>query len=426
MPFVFAGYTFDRNVGLKFEGKDIALPPKERDLLYFLLEAGGKVMSKDDVVREVWRGGIASDESISRAVYRLRLAMQAAGGPPVVATVYNGGFRISAAVLREPDPQAASSAEVPLRNVRQIRSMLHSGREFAARLTSADTAVALHAAHAVVELEPAYVPGWLAIAEFHLLRAIRALSPARQSARQALEAVQQALALRPQCAAGLGMRGWVRAIVFGDLQEGLDDLDQALKRDADYWATYWFRAWVLQALGHQHEAVVMVRHAQALNAFSWHAAAALPQYLLYAGQPAQALEAARALVERCPVVDAVQEVMSIALSAQGLLDDALRHARRAAELGLDSPLRNGQLAYVLARLNRTDEVQQAVLAMNCPGMPSPHAAMAVVQLALGQRELAMQSLLAAKLQGLPQFFGMRDDPRMGPMAVDQDFQSLWI
>ena len=118
--------------------------------------------------------------------------------------------------------------------------------------------------------------------------------------------------------------------------------------------------------------------------------------------------------------------MSIALSAQGLLDDALRHARRAAELGLDSPLRNGQLAYVLARLNRTDEVQQAVLAMNCPGMPSPHAAMAVVQLALGQRELAMQSLLAAKLQGLPQFFGMRDDPRMGPMAVDQDFQSLWI
>ena len=426
MAYVFAGYTFDRDSGLKFGSREIALPPKERELLHFLLRANGKVVSKDEVVQHVWHGGVASDESIARAVYRLRLAMQAAGGPPVVSTVYNGGFRIAAAIHACVDaPLARVAAMVESRHANIVWPMLLSGREFAARMSAPDIALALQAATAVTALDPSYVPGWVAIAEFHVLQAMRVIVPPRQAGRAALAAVQRALELNPEYGPGLAIRGWVRALVEGELREGLRDLDRALLQDAEYWGTCLLRAGVLQALGARTEAVTMARQAQELNAFSVYVGAAVPQYLMYAGQMTEALQAAQMLVQRFPSVDSVQEIMSIILSVLGRLDDALAYAQHAVDLGVGAPIMQGQLSYVLARLQRHDEVRCLLRAMEAPGLVPPHAAMTPVWLALGERERAMQSLLDAKALGAPQFFSLRDDPRLGGVQHDPAFQALW-
>ena len=225
MAYIFAGYSFDSETGLKFGAKEIILPPKERALLHFLLRSAGKTVSKDDVVRDVWRGGVASDESISRAVYRLRLAMQAAGGPPVVTTVYNGGFRISAVIherLREP---GSSVAELMLsRQAHRVLPMIISGREFAARLSPQDISNALRAANAAALADPGYVPAWVAIAEFHVLQAIRSALAPRLAGQLALAAAHHALELNADCGPALAIRGWVLAMIEGHLRSGLEQL----------------------------------------------------------------------------------------------------------------------------------------------------------------------------------------------------------
>jgi tetratricopeptide (TPR) repeat protein len=211
----------------------------------------------------------------------------------------------------------------------------------------------------------------------------------------------------------------------GDLQYGCEQLDVALRQDSEYWAIYLLRAGVMQALGMHEEALEMARQAFARNPQSLFVAAALPQYLMYAGDLAQARSCAQDMVQRFPNVDAVQEVMSILLSEQGLLEPALTHAQRAADLGAQSPLLHCQLAYVLARLKRVDEAQRALAFMGGAGRPVPYTALAVVHWALGDRAQTLQHLRDAKVYGVPQFYSMRSDPRLGGLAQDSEFQALW-
>ena len=84
MRFKFANYTFDSNTGLRYCGQAVHLPPKEKGLLELLLTERGQVVRKDVLIEKVWAGTDVSDESISRTVYRLRVAMQSSGGPEVV------------------------------------------------------------------------------------------------------------------------------------------------------------------------------------------------------------------------------------------------------------------------------------------------------------------------------------------------------
>ena len=146
---------------------------------------------------------------------------------------------------------------------------------------------------------------------------------------------------------------------------------------------------------------------------------------MYVGRTADALDEARAQVQRFPGLDGVHEILSVLLSAGGRLDEALRHARQAVLLGQGAPLLLGQLAYVLARMRRTDEVHEVMQRLNEQPQPLPFACVAAIQWAQGERRLALQSLQTAKALGLPQFFSMRDDPRLSGCAADPEIGKLW-
>lgn len=426
MAFLFAGYNFDSEAGLSFGGRPIQLPPKERDLLQFLLQSNGKIVSKDDVVREVWRGGHASDESISRAVYRLRLAMQAAGGPPVVSTVYNGGFRISAPVQRTAGaPGSSTQALLQSNAASRVVPLVISGREYAARQTPQDVELALQAANAAIQMDPDYVPAWVSIAELHVLEATRYLRPAVDAGALALQAADKALALNARCGPAMAVRGWVRAVIDGELDAGLQDLDTALEMDADYALTSVLRAGVLQALGRHALAIESARRAQQLNAFSYTSQAVLPLNLMYAGQAQQALESAQKLARSFPGLDSVHEVLSIVCSVMDRHEEALQHAQRANVLAPHSTAIQTQLAYVLARLQRKDEASAVMENIKASPSPVPCAGLATVYSALGDSSMAVQRLKLAREKRDPHFFAMRDDPRLAGLRNARGFDALW-
>jgi DNA-binding response OmpR family regulator len=95
-----AGPTFRRPREVLFDGEPLSLTPKERALLGALAGAGGRVLSRQDLIERVWSGGPApSSRSVDSHIKSLRRKL--AGAPDCVETVRGVGYRFAPHPLLE-------------------------------------------------------------------------------------------------------------------------------------------------------------------------------------------------------------------------------------------------------------------------------------------------------------------------------------
>lgn len=101
-------YTFEACIvvpasrELVFDGQPQTLAPRVFDLLLHLLEQRDRVVSKDELLEQVWQGAALSDSAIARTVARLRQALGDSGPRPrLIRTVHGVGYRFAAAVWVE-------------------------------------------------------------------------------------------------------------------------------------------------------------------------------------------------------------------------------------------------------------------------------------------------------------------------------------
>jgi TolB-like protein/DNA-binding winged helix-turn-helix (wHTH) protein/tetratricopeptide (TPR) repeat protein len=86
----------------------VHLKPKVMAVLGCLAEAGGEVVSRDDLFDRVWRGAIVSDATLTQCVVELRQAFgDSAKNPEFIETIPKIGFRLIPPVL---DPEADGSS----------------------------------------------------------------------------------------------------------------------------------------------------------------------------------------------------------------------------------------------------------------------------------------------------------------------------
>lgn len=72
------------------------LQPRVMQVLICLAEAGGAVVSRDDLVRRCWGGRIVGDDAINRCIAKIRQLATADGAPAfTVETVPRVGYRLS-------------------------------------------------------------------------------------------------------------------------------------------------------------------------------------------------------------------------------------------------------------------------------------------------------------------------------------------
>jgi DNA-binding winged helix-turn-helix (wHTH) protein len=421
----FANYTFDAHAGLVYEGRSVHLPPKEKGLLLALLMAHGQIVRKEDLMVKVWGTNETSDESISRTVYRLRVAMQGCGGPEVVETVYNSGFRITAPV-REATMKESSSLNALTHSTRpNAIAALISAREFLARQSMEDMEAAANAVRLAISLDPSYAAAWATMAEIRIVQAVRSLRPPREAGWLAKEAAQTALSIDPQSASALAILGWVRVMIDQDCERGLDDLDRAIAIDPDYWVANLLRGWVMQAAGRQDEALAMMRRTMELNPVSHSVNSMLALYLLLAGQATEALDVAVDLAKRFPTVDNSHAIASVIASVNGQHGEAVAYGWKAMELAPHTPIMHAPLASALAFSGRHEEARGVLKAIEESTLPQPSASLAPVYLALGERDKAIVLLADASERGIPQFAWTRDDPRMASLHGDPVVERIW-
>ena len=96
--YCFEGYTLDLRRGCLHSAADeIELRPKSFEVLRYLVENAGRLISKDELISAVWPNVVVADQSLARCVSDVRSALQDAE-QRIIKTVPRRGYRFVAPV----------------------------------------------------------------------------------------------------------------------------------------------------------------------------------------------------------------------------------------------------------------------------------------------------------------------------------------
>jgi DNA-binding response OmpR family regulator len=90
------GLVIDRNARrVVFEGDEVALTTKEYDVLALLTDVPGSVVSREQIMAEVWdENWFGSTKTLDVTIGRLRQKLEEAGAPERIVNVRGVGFRL--------------------------------------------------------------------------------------------------------------------------------------------------------------------------------------------------------------------------------------------------------------------------------------------------------------------------------------------
>src|SRR6185503_14126147 len=109
---LFAGCVFDEaNWILLVDSRGVAIETKPLELLRALLLRGGELVSKDELLDQIWPDVTVVEASLTTAVHKLRAALRDEHRDPhIIRTVPKIGYRIGVTIEVE---QSASGAAAP-------------------------------------------------------------------------------------------------------------------------------------------------------------------------------------------------------------------------------------------------------------------------------------------------------------------------
>jgi Tol biopolymer transport system component/DNA-binding winged helix-turn-helix (wHTH) protein len=95
------------------EGSPVRLTPKEFETLLALVRGAGRVMSKEELLKEIWPDTFVGEATLAQNVFTLRRALgEAEGGRPFIETVPRRGYRFAVKVTERREGEAAAGSAV--------------------------------------------------------------------------------------------------------------------------------------------------------------------------------------------------------------------------------------------------------------------------------------------------------------------------
>ncbi|WP_213990314.1 winged helix-turn-helix domain-containing protein [Sodalis sp. dw_96] len=100
VQYSFGDFILQPSRVLFHKSKQINISPKELGVLILLLESAGEVVTKEQIINDVWCGGNVGEESLTRCIYVLRRILQEGKHQRFIDTVYGKGYRFSLPVTK--------------------------------------------------------------------------------------------------------------------------------------------------------------------------------------------------------------------------------------------------------------------------------------------------------------------------------------
>lgn len=267
------------------------LEPLLMELLVFLCSRPLRVIPKDDVLAEVWRGRFVSDDTVKAAFYQLRKALgDSARHPRYIETLPKRGYR----VLLDPEPLDDEGRAPPSAADALVLSgkALLSGRPDAAALAQARVYLerALQAAPSHADALAALALVYVQLVAFgggDLMARARALAA-------------QAASAAPRSAAGQAALAITTLLHDRDLASAEEAFRRAIALDPrDGTARRWY-AKLLSFSGRHEEAIAEVRRALEADPLSIACRRDLAEALYLARRGDEAIDEAIELLRRFP------------------------------------------------------------------------------------------------------------------------------
>jgi len=93
------------------DGRDLALEPRAVDVLLYLMDRSGRLVPKQELIAEVWKGTAVTDNALTRVVAQLRKALgDEARGARYIETIPTRGYRFIAELSVANGPEAPGPA----------------------------------------------------------------------------------------------------------------------------------------------------------------------------------------------------------------------------------------------------------------------------------------------------------------------------
>lgn len=133
----FASFRLDvKNCRLTRAGDIISLTPKEFDLLLYLIENGGRVVKKDELLDRIWQDAFVEEATLTRNISWLRKKLAdggAAGDGKIIETVPKRGYRFLPEVVKRRADALVIEEEIvqqiQIEEIIEIKSPPNAGEE---------------------------------------------------------------------------------------------------------------------------------------------------------------------------------------------------------------------------------------------------------------------------------------------------------
>ncbi len=295
--FVVGEWTVEssRNV-IARHGNEVHLEPRVMDLLVCLVRRAGRVVSKDELVAEVWEGRYVTDDVLTVSVYALRKALgDEARQPRYLETIPRRGYRWLVPVKSAPPestvPVVKSSsrprwlaagaalallmitawlaAQWPV-NTRPHRSAdvheaITKGRYFLDQRSITGWKQALEEFQRAVALDPNDPGGFAGLADAYSNMSDFGVASPAELRPQAMAAAQRALEMDPQSAEAHAALGRAQFLFDWDFAAAGESLACAIELNPDFMPAHQAMAWVRSAQGRHREAIAEARRALQLD-----------------------------------------------------------------------------------------------------------------------------------------------------------------
>jgi len=284
----------------------------------------------------------------------------------------------------------------------------------------------LRHARRAVEIDPDFAGAWSAMADCHIIRAVRGMAPPAEAAAEATAAARRALELDPELADAHASLGVVQ-VHTGDLRAGIRSLRRAIELNPGCAIAYNVLARALASFERHDEAITAVQESVRLDPLSALIHTGLGDAYYFARHYEKAVLSYRMSIDMDPRFDGAHTDLARSLEALGRFDEAREEYEIGRRLsgGVAGP--SFGLAHLeaaagnLAEARRIlDELTSArgTRVVSAWGIGAVHASLGDVDEAYRWLEIAVQEQASGLLllRVHPRLDPIRSDPRYWPLV----------
>ena len=266
--YAFGEFTLDAT-GRSLARRDAAihLAPKAHDLLVALVRQAGRLLTKQELLAQVWPDAFVEEGILSVHVSSLRKALGGGNrGAAYIQTVARSGYRFVAEVTSPPaDDRAVSCA--PRRPLEAIE-LVGRGRSHLLSASYFEVAKAVETFQAAIALDPTYAAAHAGLALAKCAQASLRAAPHVAAYADAKAAALRALAMDDACADAQVALGAVLFLSEWDWIGAERSLRRALQISPNYTEAWLHYGSLMEALGKLEEGLQLKQQALERDPFS--------------------------------------------------------------------------------------------------------------------------------------------------------------